>query len=166
VTLNFTAVAESPTFANAALRTLASGWRLAGIYRKTSGSYMTILSGEDRALTGAGGQRAQQVLEDPYLDRDGIDYLNPRAFAQPTLGTLGNMGRNNIEGPGTWQIDMALSRVFRIQETRLEFRAEAFNLTNNFIRMNPNTNLRQNTFGQITTSGDARIMQFALKYVF
>lgn len=164
--LNVTAVAESPSFANAVLRTVASGWRLAGIYRMTSGSYMTILSGEDRALTGAGGQRAQQVLEDPYLDRDGIDYLNPRAFAQPTLGTLGNMGRTNIEGPGNWQIDMALSRVFRIQETRLEFRAEAFNLTNNFIRMNPNTNLRQNTFGQITTSGDARIMQFALKYVF
>ena len=92
--------------------------------------------------------------------------LNPAAFAQPALGTLGNMGRNNIEGPGNWQVDMALSRIFPIQDTRVELRVEAFNLTNRLIRNNPNANISQNTFGQITTAGDPRIMQFALKYVF
>ena len=127
---------------------------------------MTILSGQDRALTRRGNQRAQQILEDPYLDRDGLNYLNPAAFAQPALGTLGNMGRNNIEGPGNWQIDMALSRLFPIGDQRLEFRVEAFNLTNRLIRINPNTNISQNMFGQITAAGEPRIMQFAVKYVF
>ncbi len=164
--LNLTGVVATPEFGNAALRAVATGWRAAGIYRKSSGSYLTILSGQDRALTGAGLQRAQQVLEEPFLDRDGLNYLNPAAFAQPALGTLGNMGRNNVEGPGNWQLDMALSRVFPINGTRIELRAEAFNLTNKLIRGNPNVNISQNTFGQITTAGDPRIMQFAVKYVF
>lgn len=56
---------------------------------------------------------------------------------------------------------------FQFRETqRLEFRAEAFNVLNSLIRGNPSTNLNANTFGQITTSSDARIMQFALKFNF
>jgi hypothetical protein len=49
---------------------------------------------------------------------------------------------------------------------RLEFRAEAFNLTNSFRPQNPNTALNNNTFGQIRTARDSRILQFALKFVF
>ena len=164
--LNVTGVVETPEFSRRALRAIASGWRIAGIYRNTSGSYMTILGGQDRALSGVGNQRAEQVLGDPYLDRDGLNFLNPAAFTQPAPGSLGNMRRNNIEGPGNWQIDTALSRLFPIGNTRIEFRVEAFNLTNRLIRLNPNTNLSQNVFGQITAAGDPRIMQFAVKYVF
>ena len=164
--LNVTGVVETPTFSRPATRAIASGWRIAGIYRHTSGSYVTILSGQDRALSGVGNQRGHQVLSDPYLDRSGLNFLNPAAFVQPALGTLGNMRRNNIEGPANWQIDTAISRLFPIGATRLEVRVEAFNLTNRLIRLTPNTNLSQNVFGQITTAGDPRIMQFAVKYVF
>jgi hypothetical protein len=164
--LNLTGVVETPEFSRPALRAIASGWRIAGIYRRTSGGYMTILGGQDRALSGVGNQRAEQVLGDPYLDRDGLNFLNPAAFAQPAPGSLGNMRRNNIAGPGNWQIDTAISRLFPLAGTRLEFRVEAFNLTNRLIRLNPNTNLSQNVFGQITAAGDPRIMQFAVKYVF
>ncbi len=178
--LNLTAVADSPQFTNPTLRMVGTGWRLSGIYRRVSGGYMTITTGLDRKLNGdAGPQRPVQVLADPYGDRDSITrYLNPNAFVQPQLGTLGNMRRNNIEGPGTWQFDVALSRTFQFRERqRIEFRAEAFNVTNSFIpgcegacptgvTGGVTTNLNQNTFGQITTSRAARIMQFALKYVF
>ena len=62
---------------------------------------------------------------------------------------------------------MALARIFQLAESRkLELRAEAFNVTNRFIPKDPNLNLNANTFGQITTSGDARVMQFALRYSF
>jgi hypothetical protein len=43
---------------------------------------------------------------------------------------------------------------------------EAFNLTNSLRRENPGADFNGNTFGQINSSLDARIMQFALKYVF
>ena len=105
---NLTSVAQTPTFANNTLRAIAGGWRISGIYRKATGSYMTITSGVDRALTGVSGQRANQVLASPYGDKSLTNYLNPAAFALPALGTLGNMGVRNVAGPGTWQFDLAL----------------------------------------------------------
>ena len=165
---NLTAVASTPQFANPTLRVLATGWRLSGIYRWSTGGYMTLTSGLDRLLSGnASNQRPNQVLESPYGDRNSLNYLNPSAFAQPAMGAIGNMGTSNIQGPGSWQLDLALSRVFQIRETqKLEFRAEMFNVTNSLIRLNPSTGLNGNTFGQINSSRDARIMQFALKYSF
>ena len=110
------------------------------------------------------------MLADPYNDKSGrplTNFLNPAAFAQPALGTLGNVGRNSVAGPTSWQFDAALSRVFQFRESqRLEFRAEAFNLTNSFRPNNPNSSINNNLFGQIRTAKDPRILQFALKYVF
>jgi carboxypeptidase family protein len=164
---NLTSVAQTPTFANNTLRMIATGWRVSGIYRKSSGSFLTITSGVDRALTGVSGQRAQQLLLNPYGDKSLTNYLNPSAFGLPALGALGNMGPRNIAGPGTWQFDLALSRSFQIRENqRLEARAEAYNVTNSLRPDNPATGLNSNLFGTITSSKDPRIMQFALKYVF
>jgi hypothetical protein len=174
---NLTSVAETPQFANAKMRLLASGWRLSGIYRRSTGSYLTVLAGSDRALnglqvnaTGINVQRAHQVGANPFLDKSGgpqTTYLNIAAFAAPEPGTLGNVGRSNIVGPGTWAFDLALSRVFRFRETqRFEFRAEAYNVTNSFRPGTPNSTITNNTFGVIRTSSDPRILQFALKYVF
>ena len=177
---NFTSVAETPQFGNPTLRMIGTGWRLSSIFRKQSGRFFSVLAGTDRALngtsatpaggSGSGGQRASQILVDPYLDKSAgpmSQFLNPQAFALPALGTLGNMSPFNIQGPGYWGLDLSLSRVFRVtEEQRLEFRAEAYNLTNSFRPGNPNTALNNNTFGQIRTAQDPRIMQFALKYVF
>ena len=165
---NVTAVASTPQFANPTLHMLGTGWQLSTIYRQSSGTYLTISTGLDRVLSGqSANQRPNQVLENPFLDRNSLNYLNPRAFAQPAIGTIGNMRPANIVGPGTWQLDFGLSRIFKPRETqKLEFRAEAFNVTNSLRKGNPNTTLNSNTFGQITTSSDARIMQFALKYSF
>jgi hypothetical protein len=166
---NLTTVASTPAFANNTLRLLASGWRLSGIYRYSTGSYMTITTGLDRLLSGtAANQRPNQILTSPYGDRDTLtNYLNPSAFAQPDLGTIGNMGALNVVGPSNWQFDLAVSRNFRFRETQqLEFRGEAFNVTNSMIPGTPTTSRNSNTFGQINTSRDARVMQFALKYSF
>ena len=68
-----------------------------------------------------------------------------------------------------WQFDVALSRSFQLRERqRVEFRAEAFNLTNTF-HMDPlklTVMLSSGSFGQVTGALDPRIMQFALKYFF
>jgi carboxypeptidase family protein len=164
---NLTSVAETPQFSNQTLRMIATGWRLSPILRLQSGGYFTVTTSSDLALDGIPNQRVNQVLENVYGDKSYTKYLNPAAFALPATGTRGNLAPLNVLGPGYWQFDVALSRTFPVKEgQRMEFRAEAFNLTNSTRLMNPVANLNAGNFGQITTARDPRIMQFALKYIF
>ena len=124
---------------------------------------------QDRALNGVGQQRVNQLMLNPYGDKTVRNYLNSAAFALPAIGTFGNVTVGSIAGPGTWQFDTALSRTFQIREAeKVEFRAEAFNITNS-MRMDINkltTNYNSSNFGQVTGALDPRILQFALKYLF
>ena len=170
---NLTASIESPRLNNATARLLASGWRLAGVFRAQSGNPLTITAGADRALTGiqATTQRANQVGDNPYGDRTINNWFNAPAFAQPALGTYGNSIRNAYDGPGFRTVDLSLVRQFSLAGTRrIEARVEAFNALNWFIPGDPGVNLSSaTTFGKITsfsTGADPRVMQFALKYQF
>ena len=56
---------------------------------------------------------------------------------------------------------------FAISESkRLEFRTEAFNLLNKTNFNNPNGNRSSGAFGTITSTQQARQIQFALRFVF
>jgi hypothetical protein len=163
-----TATAASPEFAsNRTLHLIGSGWRLSAIYKRTTDTFLSATSGVDRQLSDIASQRPDQVKANIYKDKSKgplSQYLDPTAFALPALGSLGNLGRLNIAAPGTWQFDMALSRVFAFRERQsLEFRVEAYNVTNSFRPGNPNVAFNNNTFGQIRTALDPRITQFALK---
>jgi len=170
-----TASVQSPRFDSQAMRAAFSDWRLVGGFRATTGPWLTISTGADIALNGQPvTQRANQVLDDPYLDRSinpangGMRFLNPLAFAQPAAGTLGTSVRNGIRGMGTRSLDMSLTRVIRITGTQdVEVRVDAFNAFNWFQWGQPATALNNlATFGQITTAGAPRAMQFAVKYRF
>ncbi len=77
----------------------------------------------------------------PYLNND-RNVINPAAFAIPTAGTFGNFSRNALDGPGFRQVDMILSKKFRIKETmNFEFRTEIFNITNTANFANPSATL-------------------------
>jgi hypothetical protein len=126
-------------------------------------------------LTGIANQRPNLVNVNPFSNRSARPlslYLNPAAFALSDVGTNGNLGKAGIQGPSFWEFDTAISRTFQVREgQRVEFRAEAYNVLNSFI---PADQAGQagfytfgtNTFGQIRTAANPRIMQFALKYVF
>jgi hypothetical protein len=164
---NLSAVAQTPQFSNRALRIAASGWRFSPLLKVLSGDYMSITTNIDVALSDSVNQRVNQMGGNPYGDKTAAHYLNPAAFALPTTGTYGNSGKGAIEGPGMWQFDMALSRIFQVREGQtMEFRAEAFNVPNAVRFIDPTTVLNSNIFGQVTSAFDPRIMQFALKYFF
>jgi len=186
---NVTLIAQTPRFSGRWMRALGTGWTFSTIYQIRSGQPLTIFTGIDNALNGffgnTGTQRPNQVLASTdAVNRDQgcspapcVAWLNPGAFVQPAPGTYGNMGLNNVLGPGFWEWDEAVSRQFGIREgQRLEIRAEAFNVTNSVRFGNPGVSLSNAaTFGRITgsaaglngnTGGGARVMQFALKYVF
>jgi hypothetical protein len=167
---NLTGVASAPQFNQPTMRALLSDWRLALVYRISSGQPRTITSGSDRALTGLAGQSANQVSDDVYLDTSGnlnSQFINRAAFAVPALGSYGDAGFFSFYGFANWGLDAALSRVFPLPGGhRIEGRLEAFNLTNAAIPNDPSTNLAAATFGRVTAVQDPRILQFAVKYVF
>src|SRR5262249_17755687 len=124
-------VAETPQFSKPMLRSLASGWRGFPIFKALPGSYVFVTASQDKILNGSSNQVVNQLLANPYGSKTAGSYLNPAAFAIPALGTFGNAGFGSVEGPGTWQFDLAVSRSFQFRESqRVEFRVEAFNVTN------------------------------------
>ncbi len=171
---NLTSVSEMPRFANTALRHLASGWRLSTIYRVRTGSFMSIQTGSNLDLARNGSninsQPALYLGGDPIGDdsgRPGTIWINRSAYRLPAVGTLGNAGTRTVAGPNQWDLDIAVTRTFRVTEgQRFEFRWEAYNVTNSFRAQNPSADASSQLFGQIRQARDPRIMQFALKYLF
>lgn len=165
---NLSTVYLLPQYSNNIARVLASGWQVAGIVRVLSGDYFSLSSGVDQALSGTDDERPQQVLTNVFAPHRSINqWLNPAAFAQPALGTYGNMGPGTVEGPGFFGIDVNVTRRFTVHERQaLEVRGEAFNVLNHVNPLDPVTTLSSSTFGQIQAANDPRILQLALKYVF
>ena len=109
------------------------------------------------------------MVGEPYTGNAGPGdrFLSADSLAQPAGGTHGDLGWNALSGPTQWQFDVALSRNFTLTEAqRLEFRVEAYNLTNSFRALDPAVRLNQSTFGLIRNSDEPRILQFAIKYLF
>jgi hypothetical protein len=71
--------------------------------------------------------------------------INPAAFTTPATGQIGNAPRNFLDGFGAAQGDVAIRRSFPIHESlRVQFRAEAFNISNH-----PNFGVINSTFGNV-----------------
>jgi hypothetical protein len=164
--LNISIVARTPTFANGAVDALLGNWQIAPLVRYQSGSRVSVTTGIDNALTGMGGQRAVQILDDPYGDKTVNNYLNRAAFSSPEPGTYSALKPNTIVGPSQLQNDLAITRSFRFAERQVQFRWEVFNVLNRANFNAPIAALNSTQFGRIITAGAPRIMQFAVKYDF
>ncbi len=84
-------------------------------------------------------------------------------------GQTGNVARTLLNGPRFLNVNMALLKNIRFTETmRVQLRAEAFNVFNtvNFFNNTQFANINSTTFGQITSAGAARQMQFAARFEF
>ena len=164
--LNVSLVYRTPDLNSTAMRVAFSGWQFSPLVRWQSGNRSTITTGVDNALTGMGGQRAVQVLDDPYGDGTASNYLNRAAFTAPAAGTYSALKPFTVLNPSIFQNDIAITRSFRFGGRTLQARWEIFNVMNYVNLGVPITALNSAAFGQIQTAGDPRIMQFALKVDF
>ncbi len=164
---NLTAVFRSPKLASGWAQRIAGNWQESTIFTAATGTYSTVSVGTDNSRTGGGSDRPN-VVGDPNSGPHTLQHwFNTAAFVTPAVGSFGNAGRSLIPGPGAWNFDVALSRLFRITERQhVDFRAEAFNLFNHARFGNPNTTMNSPSYDQILSARDPRIMQFALKYMF
>jgi hypothetical protein len=94
-------------------------------------------------------------------------YLNPLAFAANAVGTYGALGRNTFIGPGYANLDLGVVKDFAPQERfKAQLRFEMFNSLNHANFALPAASRTSGTFLQITSAGDPRILQLALRFAF
>jgi hypothetical protein len=193
---NFNAYVLAQTWwngSNALAKHLVSNWQLSPLIHASSGQPLSLnyggaAAGTDFSRTGLGNDRPNQLLPNAYATSQNcgtssicVQFLNPAAFSTSIpVGSYGNLGRNAVRGPGSFNFDLALVRQFKITERfSLQARAEAFNILNhtNFVgAISPagliaafstmTTNAASSTFGQPQAAFDPRILQFALKLYF
>ncbi|HXJ42703.1 MAG TPA: hypothetical protein VNH18_25705, partial [Bryobacteraceae bacterium] len=135
-----------------------------------SGLAVNPVSGKDNSLTGVGNDRPNVISSSAYTGLSHgklYQYVNPNLFTPNLAGTYGNAGHNSLRGPGYFNIDMSLSREFRLRERlTLHARAEAFNILNHPNFNLPVANISSANFGQITSAMDPRILQGSMKLTF
>ena len=160
---------------------IVGGFQLTGAYTFAAGRPFTPFASSNNSSIDIGEEQAlPNVIGTPVTPQDVncwfyttanskcAGFTGSNAFSIPSPGVFGNAGRNILRGPGLQNVDLSLSRVFSFTERiRLQFRAEAFNLTNTVAFGLPNSNVSGGSPGVITSlAADPRIMQFALRLTF
>ncbi len=157
------------------------GWTVSGVNTMTSGQTINLryAPSAQASVTAnlpsfLGGVALRPNISGPVLAPKGertIDnYFNRNNISIPSVNQpFGNAGRNIARSDSFYQLDFSLQKNFALpitEATRLEFRAEFFNLFNktNFGAANPDRGA--GAFGMIRTTFPARQIQFALKFSF
>jgi hypothetical protein len=160
---------------------LIEGWAFSGITRVSSGFPVTISSDGDRSLMGSlpnGVNNRSLDLPDFTAGalslngspRNGLPYFNTSLFSPNALGAPGNASRRFFYGPGMFNTDLALRKVFHLSEARtLEMRLETFNIFNHTQFFGPasvNGDISSAQFGQVVKAAPPRLVQLAIKFAF
>jgi hypothetical protein len=119
--------------------------------------------------TNGGASRPDRItngrLDSPTVEQ----WFDRAAFPAVALGSyrFGTSGRNVLDGPGTINLNLSLSKRIRFAESRsLQLRFESFNLPNH-----PNFNLPENRVdilsgGVISRAKNNRILQMGARLEF
>ena len=153
------------------------GWQISGIVQARSGTALVITQ-----PSGIGNSRPDVV---PGVDlvvadwkdtcaANGCNYLNTAGFtpvptSAVTTATLrpGTYLPEMVRGPGEFLMHTTFAKSFALGSgTRLQVRAEAFNLLNWKNYNNPQLNRNNAEFGRISGAGRARVFQFGARYTF
>jgi hypothetical protein len=156
--------------AHGVLGTVVNDWSLATVVTLQSGVPVAVSqTTNNNSFAGFGTQRPN-LIGDPELpanERTTARWFNTAAFSAAPIFTLGSSSRNPIRGPAYRNVDLALSRRLPLSsDWSVELRAEAFNLLNTPPLGNPNATVGAANFGSITTAGDPRVVQLAIKVRF
>ena len=158
---------------NALVRHGLGGWQFGGITSIESGTPFGIGMSADRSNTGTVFTKYPNRLRDGSLPGDQRTpdrWFDTSAFELPPLNTYGNAGANILDADGLINQDIAFIKNFALRSlgegARVQFRAELFNAFNHPNFRGPSSNVQASTFGRVSSTLDARIIQFALKLHF
>jgi hypothetical protein len=155
------------------LAKIIGGWQMNGITTVQSGLPLGLTTATNLTNSLGGGSRPNYngmsaALSGPIESRLN-EYFNTSVFSQPPAFTFGNVSRtlSDVRAPGLVDFDFSAVKNTPITERfNLQFRAEFFNFLNNVNFGPPGTTFGTSTFGVISSAGDARVTQLALKLLF
>jgi hypothetical protein len=165
---------------------ILGGWSISGILSRYTGDPIGLVDTAsnndpnkdgrlvDRPQLASGfshSQAAPGVHRANAAGTETISFLNKNAFTATTCGTAlwcnSPMKRNQFYGPASINTDLGILKSFNLTEsTRFRYEANFFNVFNHPNLSKPNANTNNGTFGQITSSGDPRVIQMALRFEF
>jgi trimeric autotransporter adhesin len=157
---------------NTPLRAIFGDWQWSGDWTVASGlpftpHYVNTASEVNGGTNGTlrpdlvPGQSIQ--ISNPSLGQ----WFNTQAFAAPPAGQYGNARRNSIIGPPTHVVDMAITKVIPLKESRtLELRAQATNAFNIPNYSSIDTSVTSPTFGRVTAVGSMRQITMTARFRF
>jgi outer membrane receptor protein involved in Fe transport len=147
------------------------GWQISSIVNVRSGVPVRV-----NQSSGISNSRPDYVGGDTVLPnwRDTLFYINRAAFAlvptSPiTNATLrpGTANTSVIHGPGRWQADISVGKMFRMTESvSLQIRADAFNAFNHVNYANPVSGITSPDFGKLTSAPGWRTGQMNARLMF
>jgi hypothetical protein len=160
---------------------VVKGWSLSSIVHYQSGSPFTASDTVPLGASTTGitiNRRANFVPGQPVRfsgtcsNAHAICWVNPNAFAPESPLGAGDAPVNNIIGPSFYQWDLSLRKLFHLHREgmALQFQADAFNAFNqtNWSGLGGFSvnNVGSSSFGQLTQSFPARVLQFGGKFSF
>ena len=161
-----------------AMRAILGNWQVNAIATVSSGTPFTVSDSANVALqansppiSGFAASRPNLVGDpnagphtvDEWMSRSAFERLN----IQTQAGQFGTAGRNIVRSPGYANLDLSLVRDVPLPHgTRLQLRAEAFNVTNHVNLGLPVADLNSPNFGRIISAGSPRLLQFGVKLMF
>lgn len=167
---------------NGFVNAVAGGWQLTTIFTAQSGRPLNTVSWDAAGqIVQPNSNRLNSTGISPYsASPTPNQYFNLAAFSNPVAGTVGNIQRNGLIGPSTWDADFSVFKNIHFTERQtVQFRMEAFNVFNHPAWNSPimtwgtTTQTPSKLFGQIRDQGSVlgtaysmRQIQFALKYIF
>jgi hypothetical protein len=166
---------------NGAGKRILGGWQINGFFTSFQGRQYTM-SAPDASLNMPGNAQTPDQIK-PTVKKigcvgpdPGCTFFDTSAFAPVTEVRFGTVGRNTMRGPGVVNTDLSLFRTFKLTEKfNLQFRAEAFNLSNTPHFNFPDSDVSSSGFGQVTstddgygtsTGGRSREIRFGLRLSF
>ena len=136
------------------------GWKLSGIYTYRSGEFLRFPAAEIAS--------DKVTIDSPGPGK----WFNTDAFrVLPAFTPRTNPYQyNGVTGPVLWNVDGTVSKNFHIRERfKLEFRMEAYNVTNSLMWANPNMTPGNPLFGRSTAQAQGnrgREIQYTLRLQF
>lgn len=150
-----------------AAKSVTDGWEISGGSRFSSGSPFTpgftTVDGED--ITGTPSESARPNVADPVSDA-------LHRFGRPPRGSFGDAGVGSLRAAGVNNLDLAISRQFKLSESRtIQVRLETFNTLNHtqFAALSPTARFDlagaqvDALFLQATKARSPRRAQFAVR---